>query len=79
MNVPHDLYARLIFLEECHEAGDYDTAAAIVRDLLDEVRPFLGRGRARCRFCGLTDWPGLVQRHERTVHANELLDLEEAI
>ena len=75
--LPHDLAARLTFLSECLEDGDVGTGAAIVLDLLDELRPSLARGRARCRFCGLTDWGGLIERHERTVHAHEVLDLKE--
>ena len=75
MTAPHDLRARLVFLAECLEDGDYPTATAIVLDLVDELG--VERGMARCRWCGLRDWPGLVERHERTVHPHELLDLEE--
>jgi hypothetical protein len=52
------------------------TALAVAHDLLDDLGGPV-RGTARCRFCGLTDWSGVIERHERVVHPNDLLDLEE--
>ena len=76
MNAPRDLAPRLIHVLEAAEAGDTGLVIDITRDLVDELQ--LERGQARCRWCGLTAWPGLIQRHERTVHPHELLDLEAA-
>ena len=75
MNAPRDLAPRLIHVLEAAEAGDTGLVIDIARDLVDELQ--LERGQARCRWCSLTDWPGLVEKHERVVHADELIDLEE--
>ena len=72
----HNLRARLVYVSECLEDGDYTTATAIVLDLLAEIG--VETGGARCRWCGLKGWPGEVVRHEHIVHPHELLDLEAA-
>lgn len=71
---PADLRARLVIVGEAIEDGDTALAAEIVRDLLGEIG--VERGRARCRWCGLTGWGGIIEKHERIVHARELLDDE---
>lgn len=65
--VVHDLRARLVFLSECLEDGDYPTATAIVLDLLDELGgPACPSGA--CPVCGLAMWPGQIPGHLSVVH-----------
>ena len=73
-----NIRARLVFLAEAIEAGDYGIALDVARDLDDDYAPRQEPGKVRCRFCPVTDWGGLVQRHERIVHAEQLLDLDAA-
>jgi hypothetical protein len=66
--------ARVVVALEAIEDGDPGYAADVLLDLLDDLKP--QRGKSACRFCGLTDWPGLTLRHELIVHPYEVIDLE---
>lgn len=68
---------RLLWIEEALAAGDTPTAHEAILSLLDDAGPPLAGGRARGRWCPLTDWPGLIEKHERVLHADQLIDLEE--
>ena len=71
-----ELRARVVFAREAVEAGDTPTALAVLHDLETELG-MTPRPATSCRFCGLRDWAGVIERHERVIHAHELLDLEE--
>ena len=72
-----ELRARVVFAREVLEAGDTPTALAVLHDLETELGTSPRAATSFCRFCGLEDWAGAIQRHERVVHPHELLDLEE--
>ena len=69
------LRARLVWFEETLEDGDFETARAVLADLIAELG--VERGTARCRGCSFRGWAGLVQAHEYQWHPAELCDLEE--
>lgn len=66
--------ARVVVALEALESGDPGYAADVLRDLVDDLKP--DRGKSVCRWCGLRDWPGLIEKHERIVHAWELVGVE---
>ena len=62
-----ELRARLLFLAEAIEAGDYGLALDIARDLLDELGGVV-RPSSSCPECGLEMWPGELPAHRSNVH-----------
>ena len=64
-----DVTARVVHLGEALDAGDFELARDIARDLEDELAKGTPRTSTRCPVCGLDcRWPGLVVKHVAIVH-----------
>ena len=64
-----DVKARVVYLGEALDAGDFMLARDIARDLEDELAKRSPRTSARCPVCGLDcRWPGLVVKHVAIAH-----------
>jgi hypothetical protein len=78
-----DVTARIIYLEESIEVGDYGLASDIARDLETDLAVEIARRRYPrrkpptwpCPHCGLV-WrsPGRLADHERIVHGIDVRD-----